>query len=136
MTRCRVPLLVLARMLGHSSPQTTMYRYSRVVNQAGVGAFLSSGGGSLLTTLRPQREMEWNGILKLVKWMKFEHAPPHYEWLTIDANVFSATCRVGMVRFGPTTNAQMSTPSITRLYMFRRSEASVFIQENLTQGAS
>jgi integrase len=24
MTRCRVPLLVLARMMGHSSPQTTM----------------------------------------------------------------------------------------------------------------
>ena len=29
MTRCRVPLLVLARMMGHSSPQTTM-RYVEV----------------------------------------------------------------------------------------------------------
>ena len=29
MTRCRVPLLVLARMMGHSSPHTTM-RYVEV----------------------------------------------------------------------------------------------------------
>ena len=29
MTRCRVPLLVLARMMGHSSPHTTM-RYVEI----------------------------------------------------------------------------------------------------------
>ena len=29
MTRCRVPLLVLARMMGHSSPHTTM-RYAEI----------------------------------------------------------------------------------------------------------
>jgi hypothetical protein len=29
MTRCRVPLLVLARMMGHNSPHTTM-RYVQI----------------------------------------------------------------------------------------------------------
>jgi integrase len=32
MTRCRVPLLVLARMMGHSSPHTTM-RYVEIEDE-------------------------------------------------------------------------------------------------------
>ena len=32
MTRCRVPLVVLAKMMGHSSPQTTL-RYIQLNDQ-------------------------------------------------------------------------------------------------------
>jgi len=102
------------------------YRSSRVINQALAGALLSSEPEPVNNSAQKMTfAISLENILGMLL-KKNTHRPvTNLKYVTLD--VHSPTSRAAAVRFGPTTNTQMSTQYMFELYGLRRPEASVFL---------
>ena len=102
------------------------YRYSGVINQALAGAFGSSepepvnnSAGDILSLHTKH--------LDFLMWLKENTHRPATNRRNQTLDVYSPTSRAGTVRFGTTTNTQMSPLPKAGLYELRSPEASVFL---------